>query len=244
MTSEHMCNLCEIGSYDGMIELVAPSWSSKKTICVDICLAMEITNLWKAGIRTTGCCCGHGKALGYIGVWEEDIQRMIDIGYVVRPNETDGSRRDGFYPKTEFSTRAVPDVPELVRYGMCYDKLEDEWSIDPKVNGQYVLHSQAAEIIAADRAEIERLRSLNHYAALEAQAIKRAEAAEAKLAQIKAQSVNHYKCEGCDRVTNDPQEDMRKLKLAGHLSCCPERKILPYYAAPVSDSPLAPEKDN
>lgn len=198
MTSEHSCGYCDIGSYEGMIELVAPSWSSKKTICVDICIALEITSLWQAGIRTTGCCCGHGKALGYIGVWEEDIQRMIDIGYVVRPNETDSSRKDGFYPKTKLlltSERATPSADTmagLVRYE--YERSSSTFvsqeAGERALDGEYVLHSQAAEIIAAKDKEIERLRSLNHYAALEAQAIKRAEAAEAKNIELEAAWLN------------------------------------------------------
>lgn len=39
-----------------------------------------------------------------------------------------------------------------------------------------------------------------------------------------------YECTGCGRVTKEPQEDLELLKRAGHITCCPERKMVP--AAP------------
>ena len=36
--------------------------TQRKTICVDACIAEQIESLWKAGIRTTGCCCGHNES--------------------------------------------------------------------------------------------------------------------------------------------------------------------------------------
>lgn len=51
------------------------------------------------------------------------------------------------------NTRAAPDVPELVRY-----RLNSLGELVYSENGQYVLHSQAAEIIAAKDAEIDRLK--------------------------------------------------------------------------------------
>ena len=40
----------------------------KTNILVDECLADEIESLWNKGIRTAGCCCGHGKYLGFINI--------------------------------------------------------------------------------------------------------------------------------------------------------------------------------
>lgn len=37
-----------------------------------------------------------------------------------------------------------------------------------------------------------------------------------------------YKCDGCGRVTHDAEKDLRILKRAGHLSCCPERKMVEF----------------
>lgn len=43
------------------VALPAPTWSGKKTICVDVCIADAIQMLWENGMETLGCCCGHGK---------------------------------------------------------------------------------------------------------------------------------------------------------------------------------------
>ncbi len=122
------------------------------------------------------------RHLNSVGDWY--YLRCESVGCSAR---ADYPSRDGLI--TAWNTRAAPDVPELVRYSA----IELVRSIDagydplPSDDGDYVEFSQAAEIIAADRAEIKRLRSLNHYAHLEAVAIRRAEAAEAKLAQYEAQ---------------------------------------------------------
>ena len=75
----------------------------KLEVTVDACLSEEIESLWEHGIHTTGCCCGHGKALGYIGVIEEDIPKMRELGYTQYiHNYLSGgsSRKDSFIPKT------------------------------------------------------------------------------------------------------------------------------------------------
>lgn len=54
----------------------------KEEIWVDACVAEEISFLWNNGIRTTGCCCGHGIEEGTICVVKEDRWRMIEeLGY-------------------------------------------------------------------------------------------------------------------------------------------------------------------
>lgn len=75
----------------------------KNAISVDACLAEEIENLWRNGIRTSGCCCGHGVWLGFIEVVEEDIPKMEQMGYVhyIYEKEFGGKRRlDAFIPKS------------------------------------------------------------------------------------------------------------------------------------------------
>lgn len=75
----------------------------KEMISVDACLVDEIENLWSKGIRTTGCCCGHGTMLGFIQVVQEDIPKMEQMGYVhyIYENEFGGSKRkDAFIPKS------------------------------------------------------------------------------------------------------------------------------------------------
>lgn len=97
-----MCNCknIEIGSYDNTVALKAPDWSSKNTICVDLCLKEEILHLWSIGIRTTGCCCGHNKIEGFIVVIDEDIPKMKELGYQVQYNSCRPNDEDSFKPKS------------------------------------------------------------------------------------------------------------------------------------------------
>ena len=54
----------------------------KNEIWVDACLAKEISDLWDKGIRTLGCCCGHGKERGTICVHDCDAWKMTEeLGY-------------------------------------------------------------------------------------------------------------------------------------------------------------------
>lgn len=74
-----------------------------KKIEVDIELKDEIIDLWDRGIRTTGCCSGHAAHLPYIGVVDEDIQKMFDLGYNLHINTCsmeDMNRLDSFIPKS------------------------------------------------------------------------------------------------------------------------------------------------
>ncbi len=73
----------------------------KEKITMDACISYEIRDLWKKGIRTLGCCCGHGRLLGFIQVVEEDIPKMEDLGYqhYIYPDEFGGKeRKDAFIP--------------------------------------------------------------------------------------------------------------------------------------------------
>lgn len=100
------CINVEIGSYDNYVELPnpphMPTTRGVHTICVDRCLEEEILYLWSLGITTTGCCCGHNKHEGFIGVADEDIPRMKEMGYVVAFNNCRPNDEDSFIPKTKY----------------------------------------------------------------------------------------------------------------------------------------------
>lgn len=75
----------------------------KKEVQVDECLADEIKELWSKGIKTCGCCCGHGFALGFIEVTYDCIKDMENMGYVhyIYPINCGGTeRKDAFIPKS------------------------------------------------------------------------------------------------------------------------------------------------
>lgn len=76
------------------------SVKTSKTVSIDKCLLPEILELWEMGIKTTGCCCGHGKLEPFIGVDFDDIQRMKDLGYKVYCNAHRPNDEDSFIPKT------------------------------------------------------------------------------------------------------------------------------------------------
>lgn len=79
-----MCKCVNItsGSYNRQIWMHAPSHMPKDNgYCIDLCIAQEISQLWMAGVTTTGCCCGHNTTDGYIGVVWSDIQAMLELGY-------------------------------------------------------------------------------------------------------------------------------------------------------------------
>lgn len=71
-----------------------------KLVAIDKCLLPEIIKLWELGIKTTGCCCGHGRTNPLINVDFDDIQRMKDMGYKVQYNPCRPNDEDTFYPKT------------------------------------------------------------------------------------------------------------------------------------------------
>ena len=93
------CENVEFGSYDNQIEVEAPAHMKgmkigcltiKETICLDKCVAEEVMSLWTLGIITTGCCCGHNKLHGYIGVYgAESIRMMKKLDYKLEPGRTD-----------------------------------------------------------------------------------------------------------------------------------------------------------
>lgn len=75
----------------------------KKQVTIDYCLKLEIEDLWKHGIKTTGCCCGHGHSLGYIGVTEDSIEKMLKLGYqhyIYDMDNGGNERKDAFIPKS------------------------------------------------------------------------------------------------------------------------------------------------
>lgn len=105
------CNDIRFGTYDCAYNIMLPWLTHDPCLpgdppapyiaAVDKCLLPEILNLWEIGIKTTGCCCGHGDpGMAYIGVEPEFIPRMKEIGYEVYPNVCRPGDEDSFVPKT------------------------------------------------------------------------------------------------------------------------------------------------
>ena len=104
-----MCFDIGFGTYDCAYNIMLPylvvdpttGRREAKTVAIDKCLLPEILGLWERGIKTTGCCCGHGRGeMSFIGVREEFIPKMKELGYVVRFNPCRPGDEDSFVPKT------------------------------------------------------------------------------------------------------------------------------------------------
>lgn len=65
---------------------------------------------------------------------------------------------------------------------------------------------------------------------------RRLAAAEAELEAMRSGEGVAWRCSGCGRITDDPDRDSKDLASMGYLSCCPERKMLPFRPAPTPDS--------
>lgn len=101
------CVNVTIGGYENQTELPRPDHmkgrkegSESDTICIDTCIVQEIKDLWAKGIRTTGCCCGHNIHIGFVGVIQEDIPKMLELGYVPQFNPMRPGGNDQFTLKT------------------------------------------------------------------------------------------------------------------------------------------------
>ena len=105
------CNEIAFGSYNCAYNIMLPylvadptepdQSKQPKTVAIDKCLLPEILKLWEMGIKTTGCCCGHGRPdMAFVGVKEEYIGKMKELGYRVRFNSCRPGDEDSFIPKT------------------------------------------------------------------------------------------------------------------------------------------------
>ena len=104
-----MCNCnpdtVNIQEYQRAVPIVVPDFielyyntpdkRKREVVCIDACLVSEIWDLWRDGIITNGCCCGHNKTFAYIGVNDEFINTMLGKGY-----EQIEGRNNEFVPKS------------------------------------------------------------------------------------------------------------------------------------------------
>lgn len=88
-----ICKDVKMGSYDVAI----PVWydNRKRVVGIDICLVLEVLELWKKGIVTIESCCGHNQTIGYIAVDSGCVSQMRDLGY----KQIEGLPANCFTPK-------------------------------------------------------------------------------------------------------------------------------------------------
>lgn len=107
--SEYRC--CEIGSYNCQRCVLMPEEDGSIVLqSIDWVIIPELYSLWNRGIRTVGCCCGHGDiSKAYIQVDPEgdNCFKMEMLGYKpLPPKEAPNGvflGLDCFKPKTDFN---------------------------------------------------------------------------------------------------------------------------------------------
>lgn len=103
----------DIDVRDGMLELMALAYcrnvkfgtyecyeDTKYGFPVDGCLVGEINRLNNSGVKTIGCCCGHGKKPAYIQVAPEYGKQMEVAEYIKFELDEHGNGEWCFIPKT------------------------------------------------------------------------------------------------------------------------------------------------
>ena len=100
---------------DGVVSVICENIPYGSYICyktikelevnVDKCLASEIKSLNEQGIKTVGCCCGHGKSQGYIQVQRGHGNKIELLGYERLPIDKNDNGHNCFKPKSNMERR-------------------------------------------------------------------------------------------------------------------------------------------
>mgnify|MGYP000066900584 CR=1 FL=1 len=99
-----------------------------RLIYVDRCMIPELQSLWNRGIKTGGCCCGHGEDDGFIQVSQECVEAMLELGYEeIPPVEVNGylMGENVFKPKTQFEFNGYMIVKTELKEN--YERLEQRY---------------------------------------------------------------------------------------------------------------------
>lgn len=100
------CVDVEMGSFDNQVMLgfypVMESYRKSRVlqglggvgICVDRCIVDQVVELWEAGVKTYGSCCGHNKVQGMINVSPDDYEKAIALGFLPYVFPADPARKD------------------------------------------------------------------------------------------------------------------------------------------------------
>ena len=97
------------------IRMNAPGRERKEYVALDPCITAEVIQLWRLGIVTTGACCGHNLPDGFqfIGVEDEFIPKMKELGYEVAHNKCRPDDEDSFVPKSVGGKTATKELAAL-----------------------------------------------------------------------------------------------------------------------------------
>ncbi len=108
VTGQCQCDNVEMGSYGNQRTFPVPvhmTYYKRRRqangllpfLSVDKCCVPELVLLWKNGIETYGCCCGHGKVRPYINVPENQFRAALKLGFRPYRYPSDPKRKDAVY---------------------------------------------------------------------------------------------------------------------------------------------------
>jgi hypothetical protein len=106
------CVNVDFGSYENIVVLWPPPafGFTRVPLGIDRCIALEILDLWRAGIKTIASCCGHNKQPAIISVFPEHDDWMVAQGYARCPD----------HPNT-FYAKSIPLSERICRCGIRID---------------------------------------------------------------------------------------------------------------------------
>lgn len=76
--------MCEYGNLKRVHVIYDGYPPRDNDVLVDVCIADEIEYLNKKGVKTLGCCCGHGEGYPQCLIHESSIGLCKEMGYKVR----------------------------------------------------------------------------------------------------------------------------------------------------------------
>lgn len=83
------CINVEFGTYERTVGMKCPFIETNDGwVCIDICIARAIAEMWALGIKTLNSCCGHGKLEPTVIVDMKNVKHAWIHGYRMVPEGT------------------------------------------------------------------------------------------------------------------------------------------------------------
>jgi hypothetical protein len=79
-------------------------WIDSKLVAIDRCIAHLVLQLNLAGIKTVGCCCGHGEGYPNVTCAKGTEKRLSEFGCKIAVTRQDG-KVEAYFPVNSFTGR-------------------------------------------------------------------------------------------------------------------------------------------
>jgi hypothetical protein len=87
--------ITDVYAHSRQLVVELPIWSLERkrrlrnalssTLSIDSCIVENIKSLWRKGIETSGCCCGHNIERAWVTVHQAWYEDMFKLGYEQKP---------------------------------------------------------------------------------------------------------------------------------------------------------------